>query len=407
MKFTSLIAAVVCGIFVAHGNARAQTNLQCVGHANDFAYGAFDVAVSGHYAFLANGGDGLRIYDVSNPKNPVCVGHTNDVGLNGNAMGIALFDDYAYVANGNDGMRIYDISDPTHPKNVGHAPEIANPASSFGIAASGVRRDGLFQTIRSWFFGKHRKGAHYAFLANYNDGLRIYDVSDPANPKRIAHVNDGGTALFPAVSGKYLFLANDFDGLRIYDISNPANPTNIARIKDTGYPWGVAISGKYAYVADNFYGLSIFDISDPTHPISVAHINNSPPREVFNGHNNDHVHFDGSAYGIAVAGHHAYLANFGDGVRVYDISVPTNPINIAHTATNFAGFARRIAVTEGYAYVANANDGLRIYKVWDDNPPSSRFSSQTAAIIVLVFISVIAALALWRFNVARKLKNPT
>jgi hypothetical protein len=224
------------------------------------------------------------------------------------------------------------------------------------------------------------------YIANYNDGLLIYDVSNPARPILISHVNDGGTDLHVAVLGKYVFLANDYDGLRIYDVSNPANPTNVARVKDTGYPWGVAIAGKYAYVANNIDGLMIYDISDPKHPASIGHINNNPPREVFTGHNNDHPHFDGSAYGIAVAGHHAYLANFGDGVRTYDISNPTNFINIGHTFTNYLGFGRRIAVTNGYAFVANANDGLRIYKVFNDNPPQKKCPIYVVVVIILSLI---------------------
>ena len=46
--------------------------------------GAIRVAVSGGYAYVANYSDGLRIYNVSNPSNPVSVGQraiaTNAVG---------------------------------------------------------------------------------------------------------------------------------------------------------------------------------------------------------------------------------------------------------------------------------------------------------------------------------------
>ncbi|HXR03971.1 MAG TPA: hypothetical protein VN836_04605 [Verrucomicrobiae bacterium] len=404
MKIIPLAATLFCGLFFIDENAHAQTNLECIGHVNDSPWGAFDVAVAGHYVFLANGSDGLRIYDVSTPTNPICVGHAKDGGVGASAMGVALFGDYAYIANSNDGMRIYDVSDPTHPINVGRSPEIASPAASFGIAISGVQQHRAFAPIRSWLFGKRKSGARYAFLANYNDGLRIYDVSNPAKPKRIGRVNDGGTALYAAVSGKYVFLANDYDGLRVYDVSNPASPTNVARVKDMGYPWGVAVAGKYAYVADNFYGFSIFDISDVTHPVGVGHINDSPPPlsfiEAHSHTTNSKTHIDGSAYGIAVAGNHAYLANFGDGVRVYDISNPTNPINIAHTATNYQGFSKRIAVSRGFAFVANANDGLRIYKVWDDTPTASEFPVYTFAVIALSLILIVVAISIWRFKVS-------
>lgn len=114
-------------------------------------------------------------------------------------------------------------------------------------------------------------------------------------------------------------------------------------------------------------------------------------------------------YGIAVAGTHAYLANFGDGVRVYDISNPTNPINIAHTATNYQGFSKRIAVSRGYAFVANANDGLRIYKVFDDHPASPVFPRFTLIAVTLSLILLVATVVIWRIksgSVKHETHNP-
>jgi hypothetical protein len=385
--------------------AHAQTNLVCVGFSGDASKHVNGVAVAGHYLFAANGGDGLRIFDISNPTNLICVGHTNNSENAGSAMGIAVLGDYAYVANSNDGMRIYDVSDPTHPQNVGHAPEIAM-AASFGIAVSGSIPIASPQSLRTKLFGKSKMGARYAFLANYNDGLRIYDVSNPANPKRLAHVNDGGTALDATVSGNYVYLANDYDGLRIYDFSDPANPICVGRANDMGYPWGVVVIGNNAYVADNFHGFSIFDVSNPTNPVILGNINNNPPRENFQDHisgkNKGKVFVTGSAYGVAVAGHHAYIANFGDGVWAYDISCPTNPVALAHTVTNFGGYSKRLTVSRGFAYVADQDDGIRVYKVWDDNPRPQKSPMPKILIVVLcAFLIVSAAMTIWRFKFAK------
>jgi hypothetical protein len=371
--------------------AYSQTNLECIGHVNDFQWGAFDVAISSHYAFLANGGDGLRIYDVSNPANPICIGHTNDA-KPANALGIAVSGDYAYLATGDDGMRIYDVSDPTRPTCASHTPQIAM-AQSFGIAVSGLQKM-KSETLRSRLFGKSKKGAQYAYVANYDDGLRIFDVSNPAKPIQVSHVKDGGTALYATVVGKYVYLASEVAGLRIYDVSYPINPTNVATAKDIGYPWGAAIQGKYAYVAEDFYGLSIYEISNPAHPVNVGHTNDSPPRLP--------RHVDGRAAGIAVSGKYAYIANYGDGVHAYDISNPTNPVYIAHTATNYGGFSKRIAVSNGFAFVANANDGLRIYKVWNENPVAVKwkFPVHAAVIVAASVLLVLVAGLIWR-NMSR------
>ena len=74
------------------------------------------VAVRDHYAYIGIG-PRLVILDVSNPALPTVVGKT-DV-LPGNAEGVALAGDYAYVAAGGDGLRIIDVSDPGAPSEAG------------------------------------------------------------------------------------------------------------------------------------------------------------------------------------------------------------------------------------------------------------------------------------------------
>jgi hypothetical protein len=45
----------------------------------------------------------------------------------------------------------------------------------------------------------------------------------------IGRTNDGGYASAVTVSGNYTYLANASDGLRTYDVSNPAHPVRVAQ----------------------------------------------------------------------------------------------------------------------------------------------------------------------------------
>lgn len=192
----------------------------------------------------------------------------------------------------------------------------------------------------------------YAYLANDADGLRIYDITDPANPTNVANISDGDTALGIHVSGAYAYLANRDDGLRIYDISDPANPTNIAQIDNGGRAYDVYVSGQHAYLANDSDGLRIYDVSDPANPINIANVDNG-----------------GYADSIYVYGAYAYLANWSDGLRIYDISDPANPTNIAHI--NSGAEAAGIHVHGSHAYLANSLGGLRIYNVSDPANPTN------------------------------------
>lgn len=83
----------------------------------------------------------------------------------------------------------------------------------------------------------------YAYLANFSDGLRIIDISNPEAPALRGHVPEsmmGGVAFGVAVSGSYAYLANSNGGLRIINISNPQAP---------------ALTGHYAQPAQD--GMSI------------------------------------------------------------------------------------------------------------------------------------------------------
>jgi hypothetical protein len=113
-----------------------------------------------------------------------------------------------------------------------------------------------------------------------------------------------------------------------------------------GFALGVAVSGQYAYLAKELDGLRVYDISNPTNVINVGHIDNGGL---------------GIAVGVAVSGHYAYLANTVDGLRVYDVGNPTNVINVGHIDNG--GTAWGVAVSGHYAYLANRSDGLRIYDV--------------------------------------------
>ena len=199
-------------------------------------------------------------------------------------------------------------------------------------------------------YGIHVSGS-YAYLANYDDVLRIYDITDPSEPDPVGHADDGGSAEGIYVSGSYAYLASQYHGLRIYDVTDPANPLSVSRIDDGGVTVGIYVSGSYAYLANYEDGLRIYDITDPSAPEFV-----------------DYVDDGGYAEGIYVSGSFAYLANGTDGLRIYYIADPTNPLNVGHI--DDSGSAYGIYVSGSYAYLANYSDGLRIYDVSGVDAPT-------------------------------------
>jgi len=320
VRGTSLpaLGILVCIAALLLRPAEAQLSLINLGHVNEGGL-AQSVAITGHYAFLANYGLGLVVYDVSDPAQPTSIAKTNDVGI---ATGITLSGNYAYLANGPDGLRIYDISSPTNPINVGHFASTNSSARASAVDIQG----------------------HYAYVAYGADGLRVFDISDPANPAGIGQAKDGG-AEYVAVSGNYACVTspNVNYTFRIYDVTDPANPTNVYR-SGFGYAFAVAMSGNRAYVQREDLGtISIYDLSDPRTPVELSR-----------------NHVPGSCCtGAALSNDYFFLANSNDGLRVLNVANPTNVVEVGHA--NDALRATAVAVSGSYVYLANNSDGLRIY----------------------------------------------
>jgi hypothetical protein len=133
------------------------------------------VAVVENYAYLADGGDGLRIIDVADPAHPA---ESGSYATPGYAQDVALAGNYAYLAD-EIGLRIIDVSDPATPGETGSC---ETPGNAQGVALAG----------------------NYTYVADENS-LRIIDVADPNHPTE-AGFTDTSLRLIWDVAGRQLRL---------------------------------------------------------------------------------------------------------------------------------------------------------------------------------------------------------
>jgi hypothetical protein len=114
--------------------------------------------------------------------------------------------------------------------------------------------------------------------------------------------------------------------------------------------YGVAVSGDYAYVADHVSGLLVIDISDPTTPALAGSYNTT-----------------GYADEVVVSGDYAYVAGSFGGLWVIDISDPTTPALAG--SYNPISDVSYVVVSGDYAYMA-ANDSLVVIDISDPTSPT-------------------------------------
>lgn len=214
--------------------------------------------------FGNDAGQGIYIVDLSNPLTPKLItritttqgGYKNvhDLTLDGNG--------HLFVPNYrvNDNVQVWNISDPAHP----FLQMTLSGTDTLSVHDVTVKNNRLFMDgwggeVDIWDITNLDSQAPVR-LGSFFSGLHTQDVS----------VTDDGN--FLACPRE---LASNGD-VGIWNISDPANPFRVADITEPG--WGIAatspstskIMGNYLYVAWYQAGLLVFDITDPTNPIMVG-----------------------------------------------------------------------------------------------------------------------------------------
>ncbi len=265
--------------------------------------GARAVQVIDNYAFVADSQEyGLRLFDISNPAEPIEVRNSRGA-TNIGAADFVLRDGYAYITNGSQGgFRV--VMSPA-------------PLNTIGIYASG--RTGAVALIDGIYETPGYTGA-VALIDNY-----AYFVEDP-----------------PLVD----FEPEGDYGLRIVDISNPISPTATAFYTTATHITDLTIKDHHAYFTMQGT-LRILDLSDPTEPVEIGAYQTPP-----------------SASKISVDDNQAYVVTGGrwwedKELQVVDISNPAQPVTIERAATDLGPTT---PVVDSYAYLIDDGD-LRILDV--------------------------------------------
>ncbi|MFD5718748.1 LVIVD repeat-containing protein [Streptomyces sp. NPDC127036] len=142
----------------------------------------------------------------------------------------------------------------------------------------------------------------YAFAGNY-DGFRVFDISDPKAPKTVAQVLCPGSQNDVSVSGDLLFLSTDssrsdnscasttqpatekssWEGMKIFDISDKANPKYVAAVETAcgSHTHSLVPERKNVYVYVSSYSPSATfpDCQPPHDGISVIKVPREAPEK--------------------------------------------------------------------------------------------------------------------------------
>lgn len=266
--------------------------------------------------------NGTGFAEVTNPGNAQVVAFLT--GPTSLWRDMKVFGHYAYVVSeGGGGVQIFDLSQIDSGLVT-----LAGQQTAGGTAAS---HNVAIDEVSGYLY---RCGGG-------SNGLRIYDLNaDPVNPPQVGswsdrYVHDAQIVTFtdgPNAGRQIAFCFGGYNGgstqtgVDILDVTNKAAIVNVARLQ---YPqaaychqgW-LSADGTTLFTLDeqdeiNFGVTSrihLVDVSDLANPVYLGPATNDNPATTHNAY---------------VVGDRLFAANYRSGVRVYDVSVPSQPAELA------------------------------------------------------------------------------
>lgn len=292
---------------------------------------AKSIAANATHAFAHIQQGGIRVVDMTNPSSLQVAGADNPPS---GERGLVVEDNLLYAADDCGGLRMLDISNPMQPLLRGtYGGESATPP----ICIQGVSRYG------GWTY----------VVGGYTDGLlQIVDTTNPANPSRRGSVTLGVNH-YPedvAVSGNYAYVADYDVGMKVVDVSDASAPQIVGSYDTPAKANSVAVLGNWVYVAD-WPNLLAINVGDPAHPVL------------------DHTYSSPYASHVRIKDQLAFVSARPTGVEVLDVGSPSAGLTRV-ASYDTPGSALMTAVVGNRVCVADANCGVAILELRDVRAPS-------------------------------------
>ncbi|MCL7416898.1 MAG: beta-propeller domain-containing protein [Halalkalicoccus sp.] len=350
LKATGVVGfAGVAGIGSARGlgNGRGSGDDTLRLFSEQAVDGATEVVTQNTWAYVATG-DGFAIVDWQNPTQPELVGTWDapgtgiaDVKVDGDLLAVSTqggehdhrpSEDPDVDPDAQIGTHLYDVRDPTDPRYL----------STFQVLPEGVHNAHLVGDT-----------LYIAKEAPFDESaLIVVDVSDPANPAELSRwvLEDVHPELNSVTNfvhdvyaqGDYAYLAYWDAGCRVLDVSDPTDPTEVSWFGQTSgadrgddgthrdqvyaFPGNAhyvqpSPDGDHVYVGAETYavqsgGITVFDVTDFDDPRRVATIEAEDRNPGI---------FPDTSHNFDVTANRLYTSWYDAGTRVYDVTDSANP----------------------------------------------------------------------------------
>ncbi len=399
LKLGSTISLSILTVLFLAVFSLGEVFAQCINY-NDYLHwvssvesaGTLDkMMISGDYCFASDSEEGLLVYDLNQPGQPVAVGGL-DVPTDSGSM--AVSGQYLYYGqkqgypSNQRKFLVIDVSIPSLPSLV---ESLDLPDGPRDISLSG----------------------NYAFVTTGSSGLQVVDISDPSSPGIVAQLAAGGYYQNSVIDGDYLYVLNSNSGLLVFDISNPLEPLLVGNDDFDSIYDELLISGNYAYVT-TINSFHVVDITNPSNPQKISSL--AIPNGDYTSTPRDMVHRDNFIFvgtsnvglqvidvsnpmepfiaggfstpdgirGMVACENKFYIGQESGGFEVIDASNPLSPDLLANPENHFT--PEDIVVAGDYLCAATGYGGFRVVDI--SNPREPEFLTQYSSLEYTVAVGV-------------------
>ena len=402
------------GVYIINVEDPTNPTIASTYNAIEMATGLY---VSGNYAFICNRVYGVEVVDIRDPKNPR---HLLNI-HSGEVQSCVVYNNILYAGVwAGCGVYMYDLNAITTSSNPTRIGTVTTNGKGDGMSVCEINgRIYLFAATGHHTYNSSNSSPLSNLCYGQGNGLDIYDVTDPSSPIWVSTSKIDGRyyytsndyweteVAYDAESGKYYaYLVNTYNGVYVFDVTNPAAPKREARFvvslpagtplchasrkiittwdqtKEMLSPVGaIVIEDGTIYIAAAEYDLLILN-----HDIIYNGYHSNSRNASFDNLSDGFYDFDnlltggtvtklkdgsysifsteGQALGVAISGNYLYLAAGAEGVLVLDKNTLQVLNTIEPTTVNGrVGYANDVKVYGDRLYVASDIAGLRAYDI--------------------------------------------
>jgi hypothetical protein len=209
---------------------------------SDFSWEIDDIDVHGNIAYAAAGEHGVIVLDISEISSPQIIDEFCFADYAW-VSGVAVSGNYALLAAGSRGLQVLDLS----------TMEIATGIDSLSYA----------------FRIKIKDSFAYMTYGNPECPLAVIDISNPASPQTLGIYYPPQDIVNFAVVGDMVYVADFEHGLRLVDVSAPRIPHEEYAYNRYGHDLEVTVKDDYAFVQED-YRIATVNFSNLYHPYEAS-----------------------------------------------------------------------------------------------------------------------------------------